>query len=68
MTLRHDKLTPSVDPALVSIGPDETVISIHSSGFLPGALVYVSGVKWTTTPITVVDAQTITFKMPGENF
>ncbi len=58
----------SVDPALVSIGADDTVITIHGSGFVPGALVYLSSVKWTATPITVVDAQTITFKMPKENF
>ncbi len=58
----------SVDPALVSIGTDDTVITIHGSGFLPGASVYVSGIKWTTTPISVVDSQTITFKMPKENF
>ena len=27
-----------------------------------------SGIKWTITPIGVIDAQTITFKMPKENF
>jgi uncharacterized protein (TIGR03437 family) len=58
----------SVDPSLVPIGADDTDITVHGSGFLPGASVYVSGVKWTATPITVVDAQTITFKMPKENF
>ncbi len=58
----------SVDPSLVTIGADDTLITIHGSGFLPGAAVYVSGIKWTTTPITVVDPQTITFKMPKENF
>jgi uncharacterized protein (TIGR03437 family) len=58
----------SVDPALVPIGADDTVITLHGSGFLPGTLVYVSGGQWTTTPITVVDAQTITFKMTKENF
>jgi uncharacterized protein (TIGR03437 family) len=58
----------SVDPMLVPIGADDTVITVHGSGFLPGALVYVSSVQWNTTPVTVVDAQTITFKMPKENF
>jgi uncharacterized protein (TIGR03437 family) len=58
----------SIDPYVIPIGADDTVITVHGSGFLPGALVYVSGVQWTTTPIIVVDPQTITFKMPKENF
>lgn len=58
----------SIDPALVSIGADDTLITIHGSGFLPGAAVYVSGIKWADSPVTVVDYQTITFKMAKENF
>jgi uncharacterized protein (TIGR03437 family) len=58
----------SVEPALVPIGTNDTVITVHGSGFLPGALIYVSGVKWTDSPVAVVDPQTITFKMPKETF
>jgi uncharacterized protein (TIGR03437 family) len=58
----------SIQPALVPIGTDDTVITVHGSGFLPGASIYVSGIKWTDSPINVVDAQTITFKMPKVNF
>ena len=61
-------LISSVEPVLVPLGGDDTLITIHGSGFLPGAAVYVSGIKWTASPVTVVDAQTITFKMPKENF
>jgi uncharacterized protein (TIGR03437 family) len=53
---------------LVPIGTGDTVISVHGSGFLPGASIYVSGIKWTDSPITVVDSKTIMFKMPKENF
>jgi uncharacterized protein (TIGR03437 family) len=58
----------SVEPALVPIGTDDTVITVHGSGYLPGASIYVSGIKWIDSSINVVDAQTITFKMPKENF
>jgi uncharacterized protein (TIGR03437 family) len=57
-----------VEPALVPIGADDTLITVHGSGFEPGALIYTSGVKWTDSPVTVVDAQTITFKMLKVNF
>ena len=58
----------SVEPALVPIGTDDTVITVHGSGFLLGALIYVSGIKWTDSPVSVVNAQTITFKMPKVDF
>jgi uncharacterized protein (TIGR03437 family) len=61
-------LISSVEPVLVPIGSDDTIITVHGAGFLPGALIYVSGIKWTDSPVTVVDAQTITFKMPKVNF
>ena len=54
----------SVDPVLVPIGADDTLITIHGSGFQPGALIYTGGVKWTDSPVNVVDAHTITFKIP----
>jgi len=58
----------SAEPMLVPVGADDTVITVHGSGFLTGALIYVSGIKWTDSPVTVIDAQTITFKMPKVNF
>jgi uncharacterized protein (TIGR03437 family) len=58
----------SVEPALVPVGADDTVITVHGSGFLQGALIYLGGVQWTDSPVKVVNAQTITFKMSKENF
>jgi uncharacterized protein (TIGR03437 family) len=58
----------SVEPSMVAIGTDDTLITVHGSGFMPGASVYVSGVKWTQSPVNIADAQTITFKMLKENF
>jgi uncharacterized protein (TIGR03437 family) len=58
----------SIEPALVPIGSDDTLITVNGSGFVAGALIYVSGIKWTDSPVTVFDAQTITFKMPKVNF
>jgi len=54
----------SIDPALVPMGADDTLITVHGSGFQPGALVYTGGVKWTDSPVNVVDAQIITFTIP----
>ena len=54
----------SIDPSLVPIGSDDTLITIRGSAFQAGSLVYQNGDLWTVTPVTVVDAHTITFKIP----
>ena len=54
----------SVDPALVAIGSDDTLITITGSGFVPGSTVLVGNVLWTMTPVTIVNSTTVTFKIP----
>jgi uncharacterized protein (TIGR03437 family) len=54
----------SVNPALVAIGSDDTLVTITGSGFVPGATLLVGNVLWTTTPVTIVNSTTITFKLP----
>jgi uncharacterized protein (TIGR03437 family) len=54
----------NVDPALVSIGSDDTLITITGSGFVSGSTVLVGNVLWTTTPVTIVNSTTIAFKIP----
>jgi uncharacterized protein (TIGR03437 family) len=54
----------SLEPALVQVGSDDTLITVHGSGFLPGAKLYVDDVGYALTPLTVVDSHTITFTLP----
>ena len=54
----------SVNPALVAVGSDDTLITITGSGFISGSAVLIGNVPWTMTPVTIVNAATITFKIP----
>jgi uncharacterized protein (TIGR03437 family) len=53
-----------VEPGLVQVGSDDVTITIRGSGFLPGAKLYVDGVGYDLTPLTVVNSQTATFTLP----
>jgi uncharacterized protein (TIGR03437 family) len=54
----------SLDPALVAIGSDDVPVTVHGSGFAPGAKLLVGSVPWVITPVTIVNSTTLTFKFP----
>ncbi len=54
----------NVNPALVAIGSDDTLITITGSGFVSGSTVLVGNVLWTMTPVSIVNSTTVTFKIP----
>jgi uncharacterized protein (TIGR03437 family) len=54
----------SIEPALVPVGADDTLITIHGSGFKTGASLFFDAVAYGIIPITVVDSNTITFSLP----
>ena len=54
----------SVEPGLVQVGSDDTVVTVRGSGFVAGASLYVDGIPWTLSPVNVVDSKTLTFTMP----
>ena len=54
----------SLEPALVAIGSDDTLITITGSGFVSASTVLVGNVLWTMSPVTIVNSTTITFKIP----
>ena len=54
----------SVEPGLVQVGSDDTVVTVRGSGFVAGASLYVDGIPWTFSPVNVVDSKTLTFTMP----
>jgi uncharacterized protein (TIGR03437 family) len=54
----------SVEPSVVPVGSDDTLITVHGSGFTSGTKVYVDEVAWTLSPVTIVDSGTLTLKLP----
>ena len=54
----------STNPSFVTVGSNDTTITLNGSGFMPSSTVLVNGMGWTTTPVHFVDSSTLTFDMP----
>jgi uncharacterized protein (TIGR03437 family) len=58
----------SVDPPFVSMGSNDTTITVHGSGFTTSSTLQVDGIPWLITPVQFVDASTLKFSMPATYF
>lgn len=58
----------SLDPARVSIGSDDTEITLRGSGFTNQTVVMLETNPWTLSPVRIVDSSTIRFRMPKAYF
>jgi hypothetical protein len=58
----------AIDPPLVTLGSDDTVVTLRGRGFAAGATVYVDGNPWTVSRIAVVDSSTIRVPLPKSFF
>ncbi len=56
------------EPELVPAGSDDTLITLKGSGFVTETELFVDGVGWGLSPVMVVDANTIQFRMPKAYF
>ena len=54
----------SVDPPFIPLNSDDTVVVLHGSGFKTGATIQVNTQPWTSTPVQVVDTNTIRVLFP----
>jgi uncharacterized protein (TIGR03437 family) len=57
----------SVDPSFVALGSDDTIITLHGSGFTPQTRLLLVGSAW-GSPITFVDSQTLRTTMSYLSF
>ena len=57
-----------VDPPLVPIGSDDTVITIRGTGFTNRSAVQIETVPWLLSPVTFVDSSTLRMTLPKSYF
>jgi len=57
-----------VEPALVPVGSDDTVITLRGSGFTNRTTVQIQTIPWVLSPVTVIDATTLRFQLPKSYF
>jgi uncharacterized protein (TIGR03437 family) len=58
----------SVDPAIVTIGTDDTEITLRGSGFTTRTTVQLQTVLWQLTPIRFIDSTALKFTLPKTYF
>jgi len=61
-------LLRQVEPALVPVGSDDTVITLRGSGFTNRTAVQIQTIPWVLSPVTVIDANTLRFQLPKSYF
>lgn len=61
-------LLREIDPPLVPVGSDDTVITLRGSGFTARTAVQIHTIPWLLSPVTVVDANTLRFRLPKSYF
>ncbi len=58
----------SIEPSVVPIGSDDTLLTLRGSGFAKDTILQVDGINWAITPVRYVDGQTLTFELPAGYF